>query len=73
MEQTILCLDMESVLTPEIWVNVAKKTGLKELELTTKDIADYNELMNYRLKILDRENIDLKYIENVISYMNPLE
>ena len=73
MEQTILCLDMESVLTPEIWINVAKKTGIKELELTTKDIADYDELMNHRLKILEKENINLKYIQDVISEMDPFD
>lgn len=73
MEQIILCIDMESVLTPEIWVWVAKKLGIKELELTTKDIADYDELMIHRLKIIERENIDLKYIQDVISEMEPLE
>ena len=48
----LACLDLEGVLIPEIWVNVALKTGIKQLELTTRDIPDYDELMGMRLKIL---------------------
>jgi len=73
MKQTILCLDMESVLTPEIWVELAKKTWLKELELTTKDIADYDELMKHRLDIVNRENITINDIQEVISELDPFE
>jgi phosphoserine / homoserine phosphotransferase len=69
----IACLDLEGVLLPEIWVNVAKKTGIKELELTTRDISDYDELMRHRLKILDRHNIKINDIQNVISTLTPLE
>ena len=64
---------MESVLTPEIWVELAKKTWLKELELTTKDIADYDELMKHRLDIVNRENITINDIQEVISELDPFE
>ena len=67
MKQTILCLDMEWVLTPEIWEEVAKKTWIKELELTTKDIADYDDLMNHRLKYVRENNITIEFIQNIIS------
>lgn len=69
----LVCLDLEGVLVPEIWIAVAKKTGLDELKLTTRDISDYDELMNYRLKILDREGILLKDIQEVIGTLEPLE
>jgi len=71
MKQTILCLDMEWVLTPEIWQAVAKETQIKELELTTKDIADYDELMNHRLKYIRENNITLDFIQNIISQLDP--
>jgi len=69
----LICLDLEGVLVPEIWIAVAEKTGLKELQLTTRDISDYDELMNHRLKILDREGILLKDIQDVIETLEPLE
>ncbi len=69
----LICLDLEGVLVPEIWIAVAEKTGLEELRLTTRDISDYDELMNYRLGILDREGILLKDIQNVIETLEPLE
>ncbi len=69
----LVCLDLEGVLVPEIWIAVAAKTGLDELKLTTRDISDYDELMNYRLKILDREGILLKDIQEVIGTLKPLE
>ena len=50
----ICCLDLEGVLIPEIWINVAKKTGIKALEITTRDEPDYDKLMRYRLKILEK-------------------
>jgi len=68
----ICCLDMEGVLVPEIWVNVAKKTKIKELQLTTRDIPDYDVLMKRRLKILRTEGIKLKDIQKVISTLKPL-
>lgn len=48
----IVCLDMEGVLVPEIWIAFAEETGIPELKLTTRDEPDYDKLMNYRLKIL---------------------
>ncbi|MCD6342433.1 MAG: bifunctional phosphoserine phosphatase/homoserine phosphotransferase ThrH [Spirochaetaceae bacterium] len=69
----LICLDLEGVLVPEIWIAVAEKTGLEELRLTTRDISDYDELMNYRLGILDREGILLKDIQNVIETLEPLD
>lgn len=71
MKQTILCLDMEWVLTPEIWEELSKTTWIKELMLTTKDIADYDELMNHRLKYLKESNLTLSEIEEVISTIDP--
>ncbi len=69
----IVCLDLEGVLVPEIWINVAEKTGIEELRLTTRDIPDYDELMTKRLGILDEHNLKLKDIQDVIAGMSPLE
>ena len=69
----LVCLDLEGVLVPEIWSAVANKTGLDELKLTTRDISDYDELMNYRLGILDREGIGLNDMQEVIRALSPLE
>jgi len=69
----LICLDLEGVLVPEIWIAFSKKTGIDELKLTTRDINDYDELMNYRLKILDREGFLLKDIQAVIETLQPLE
>lgn len=68
----LICLDVEGVLVPEIWINVAKKTGIDELKLTTRDISDYDVLMKKRLGILDENNIKLKEIQDVIGTMEPL-
>lgn len=68
----ICCLDLEGVLIPEIWINVAKKTGIKALEITTRDEPDYDKLMRYRLAILKREGIKLRDIQAVIKRMDPL-
>ncbi|HNX68739.1 MAG TPA: bifunctional phosphoserine phosphatase/homoserine phosphotransferase ThrH [Candidatus Omnitrophota bacterium] len=68
----ICCLDLEGVLVPEIWINVAKKTGIKTLEITTRDEPDYDKLMRYRLAILKREGIKLRDIQKVIRTMAPL-
>lgn len=67
------CLDLEGVLVPEIWINVAKKTGISELSLTTRDIADYDMLMKRRLGILDQHRLRLPDIQAVIATMAPLE
>ena len=73
MKQSIVTLDMEGVLTPEIWIAVAEKTGIKELRLTTRDIPDYDVLMKGRLKILDKHGLKLTDIQNVIGTLRPLE
>lgn len=69
----IVCSDLEGVFVPEIWINVAEKTGIEELRLTTRDISDYDLLMKRRLKILARENLKIADIQNVIAGLNPLE
>ena len=69
----VVCADLEGVFVPEVWVNVAKKTGIDELKLTTRDIKDYDELMRYRLKILDKHNLKIQDIQEVISTLSPLE
>ncbi len=68
----IVCADLEGVFVPEIWLNVSKHTGIDELKLTTRDINDYNALMNHRLDILRRHNITIHDIRHVISYIKPL-
>lgn len=69
----VVCLDLEGVLVPEIWINVAEHTGIKELRLTTRDISDYDELMKRRIGILDQHDLKLQDIQNVIATMDPLE
>lgn len=68
----IICSDLEGVFVPEIWVNVAKQTGIEELKLTTRDISDYNVLMQGRLRILRENKITLHDLQNVISRLQPL-
>lgn len=63
----IVCLDMEGVLVPEIWVAFAEETGIPELKLTTRDEPDYDKLMNYRIKILKEHGLGLKEIQDVIA------
>jgi phosphoserine/homoserine phosphotransferase len=67
VKQTIVTLDMEGVLTPEIWIAVAEKTGIPELRLTTRDEPDYDKLMRCRLKILDQHGLKLSDIQAVIA------
>ncbi|MGD8942652.1 MAG: bifunctional phosphoserine phosphatase/homoserine phosphotransferase ThrH [Desulfobacterales bacterium] len=69
----IVCADMEGIFTPEIWINVAERTGIMELRLTTRDISDYDELMTKRLGILDQHGLKLQDIQAVISKMEPLD
>jgi len=64
---------MEGVLTPEIWIAVSEKTGIKELRLTTRDVPDYDVLMKGRLQILDRHGLKLSDIQQVISTLRPLD
>jgi phosphoserine/homoserine phosphotransferase len=68
----IACLDLEGVLIPEIWINVAERTGIEALRRTTRDEPDYDKLMQYRLDILDRNGIKLPQIQEVIDGMGPL-
>ncbi len=69
----LACLDLEGVLVPEIWINVAQRTGIPELLLTTRDIADYDELMGHRLKVLAEHDIRLSLIQEVIASLGPME
>jgi phosphoserine/homoserine phosphotransferase len=69
----IICSDLEGVFVPEIWINVARKTGIEELRLTTRDISDYDVLMKKRLAILKDNDLKLKDITDVIDTMEPLE
>lgn len=69
----ILVADLEGVFLPEIWINVAEKTGIEELKLTTRDISDYDVLMTKRLSILDEHNLTLKDIQDVIATLDPLD
>ncbi len=73
MKQSIVTLDLEGVLVPEIWIAVSEKTGIKELRLTTRDIPDYDVLMRGRLKLLDQHGLKLSDIQNVIGTLQPLE
>lgn len=73
IQPVLACLDLEGVLVPEIWINVAEKTGIKELRLTTRDISDYDLLMKRRLGILDQHKLTLQDIQSVIGTMAPLE
>ena len=70
---TVVCLDLEGVLVPEIWIAFAEKTGLEELKRTTREEPDYHKLMNYRMDILRREGLGLKDIQDTISQIRPLE
>ncbi|MFZ5563972.1 MAG: bifunctional phosphoserine phosphatase/homoserine phosphotransferase ThrH [Thermodesulfobacteriota bacterium] len=69
----IVCCDLEGVFVPEIWINVAKKTGIDELKLTTRDISDYDVLMKKRLSILAERGLKLKDITDVIATIDPLD
>ena len=68
----VACLDLEGVLVPEIWIAFAEKTGIEKLRLTTRDIPDYNELMQGRLDILNENNLLLSDIQEVIKDISPL-
>ncbi len=68
----IVCLDMEGVLVPEIWIAFSKKSGIPELSRTTRDEPDYDKLMRYRLNILKEHRLGLREIREVISAIDPL-
>ncbi len=69
----VVCLDLEGVLVPEIWINVAKKTGIDELLVTTRDEPDYDVLMKRRIEILHQHNLTLTYIREVIDSLSLLD
>jgi phosphoserine/homoserine phosphotransferase len=69
----VVCSDLEGVFVPEVWINVAEKTGIPELRLTTRDVPDYNVLMRSRIKILEEKGLRLKDIQEVIAQIRPLE
>jgi len=68
----VVCLDLEGVLVPEIWIEFSKATNIPELKITTRDEPDYDKLMKYRLDILARNGLKLKDIQQVIGGMDPL-
>lgn len=68
----IICSDLEGVFVPEVWINVAEKTGIPELRRTTRDEPDYDKLMHYRMKILDEHDLKLHHIQEVIAQIKPL-
>ena len=68
----IVCLDLEGVLVPEIWIAFAEKTGIPEFRRTTRDEPDYDKLMHYRIDLLDKHGLKLPQIQEVISSMRPL-
>jgi phosphoserine phosphatase/homoserine phosphotransferase bifunctional protein len=69
----MVCLDLEGVLVPEIWIAFSEATGIGELRRTTRDEPDYDKLMNFRLDLLKKNNLKLPDIQKVISGMSPLE
>lgn len=68
----IVCLDLEGVLVPEIWISFSEKTGIKEFRITTRDEPDYDKLMKYRIDLLKQHHLKLSDIQDVISTMRPL-
>ena len=73
MFMNVICLDLEGVLIPEIWINFAEKVGVEELKATTRDIPDYDELMQFRLGILEKHDFRIQDIQAVIDTLSPLE
>ena len=69
----VVCLDLEGVLVPEIWIAFAKASGIPELERTTRDEPDYDKLMNFRLDILREHGLGLAEIQDVIATIDPME
>ena len=68
----IVCLDLEGVLVPEIWIAFAEKTGIPEFRRTTRDEPDYNALMQFRLALLDKHGLGLREIQDVIAQIDPM-
>ncbi len=73
VKQSIVTLDLEGVLVPEVWIAVAEKTGIEQLRLTTRDIPDYDVLMKGRLKLLEEHRLTLHDIQDVIGTLRPLD
>ena len=69
----IVCLDLEGVLVPEIWITFAKESGINELKLTTRDEPDYDKLMKFRLETLKKHGLGLKEIQKTIEKISPME
>lgn len=69
----IVCLDLEGVLVPEIWIAFAKESGIDELKLTTRDEPDYDKLMKFRLETLKKYGLGLKEIQKTIEKISPME
>lgn len=69
----MICLDLEGVLVPEIWIAFSQETGIKELEITTREEPDYQKLMHYRMDILRQHGLRLSDIQDTISRIRPLE
>ena len=72
MSMNIVCLDLEGVLVPEIWIAFAEASGIPELKRTTRDEPDYDKLMNWRLGILKEHGLGLKEIQETIAKIDPL-
>ena len=71
-DMNIVCLDLEGVLVPEIWIAFSEATGIPELKRTTRDEPDYDKLMNFRLNILKEHGLGLKEIQDTIAKIDPL-
>lgn len=69
----LVCLDLESVLIPEIWIEVAEATGIQELRLTTREVSNYDTLMKRRIQILSANNLTIKDIQKIIKLIKPLK
>ena len=72
-DMNIVCLDLEGVLVPEIWIAFSEETNIPELKITTREEPDYDKLMAYRIKILKEHGLGLKEIERTIEKINPLD
>ena len=72
-DMNIVCLDLEGVLVPEIWIAFSEATNIPQLKITTREEPDYNKLMNYRIGILKEHGLGLKEIQEVISTIKPLD
>ena len=68
-----MCLDLEGVLIPEIWIGVAERTGVESLKATTRDIPDYDQLMKQRLRIMDTHKLGISDVKEVIGSLEPLD